>query len=66
MSEIPNASLSRLLKKAGAERISKDAIDEFADVVEEFAVEVAEVAVRYARHTGRKTVKADDIKLATK
>jgi len=63
---IPLAAMERLIKKAGAERVSEDAKAALRDVLEEFGEEVSEAAIKFAVHTGRKTVKAKDIKLATR
>ena len=52
MSELPIAPVGRILKNAGAQREKGD--------------ELAKKAVNFARHAGRKTVKAEDIKLAIK
>jgi histone H3/H4 len=64
MPEIPVAPMVRILKKANIDRVSDDAARELRDVLEDYAVEVAERAAKLARHAGRVTVKADDIKLA--
>ena len=66
MSEIPKAPIARIIKDAGAERVSKDAKDALADYVEEVARNVAIEAKNVAKIAKRKTVKADDIKLAIK
>lgn len=63
---LPAAAMEKLLKKAGAERVSDDAKDKFREYLEEIAQEFGEKAVRMAKHAGRKTVKASDITEAVK
>ncbi|WP_410319709.1 histone family protein [Methanobrevibacter sp.] len=66
MSEIPKAPIARIIKEAGAERVSEDAKAELAAYVEEIARNVAKEATQVAKIAKRKTIKADDIKLAIK
>ncbi|MBW3018978.1 histone family protein [Candidatus Woesearchaeota archaeon] len=63
---IPLAAMEQLMKIAGADRVSDSAKIALKDVLEEYAIRVAKDAAKYAEHAGRKTVKAEDIKLATK
>jgi len=64
--EIPLAVVERILRKAGAERVSEEAKKAFRDEVEEIVESIAERAVELAKHAKRKTVKVEDIKLAVK
>ncbi|MFH1589972.1 MAG: histone [archaeon] len=63
---LPLAAMEKLMKKAGAERVSEDAKTVLSDILEEFGQEISEAALKFAMHAGRKTIKAEDIKLATR
>lgn len=63
---LPVAAMERILKKAGAERVSLEAAQALKEVIEEYADMISKEAVTLSIHAGRKTVKASDIKLAAK
>ena len=63
---LPLAAMEKLLKKCGASRVSEDAKIAMKEILEQYGEQIGEKAVRFAQHSGRKTVKADDVKLATK
>jgi DNA-binding protein len=63
---LPLAAMEKILKQAGAERVSDNAKVALKDVMEEIAEKIAVSSVRFAEHAGRKTVKEGDIKLASK
>ncbi|MHA1978872.1 MAG: histone [Candidatus Hodarchaeales archaeon] len=58
------ARIERLLKSAGAHRVSADSIDQMNEVLSVFARKISINAVLIARNAGRKSVKTADIQLA--
>lgn len=64
MTIIPVAPVGRVIREAGAERISENASAELARILEEYGIKISNEAIALARHAGRKTVKEDDIKMA--
>ena len=48
------------------ERVSDESVDELRRVIEDVAMEISKNAVEMSKHAGRKTVKAEDVKLASK
>jgi histone H3/H4 len=60
-----NAKVEKLIRNAGAHRVSADAITRLNEIVSEYGMKVAKFSVEIARHNGRKTVKENDVKLAS-
>ena len=65
-SELGLSAMYRILKKSGAQRVSDESAAELRRVTEEIAERIAKSAVDMSSHAGRKTVKAEDVKLASK
>lgn len=66
MAELPLAPVDRIIRNQGAKRVSEDAVKEFAEVLEDIAADLAAESSALASHAGRKTVKADDVRLASR
>ncbi len=66
MGELQLAPVDRLIRKAGAQRVSDEAVKVLAEVLEDIAVKITQAAVNYARYAKRKTVTAEDVNLAYK
>jgi len=64
MTNLPRLPFERILKNAGAKRVSHDALEEFASVMEEKLYKIAKEAAVLARHAGRKTILAEDVRIA--
>lgn len=63
---LPLAAMEKIMKQAGAERVSDKAKVALKGVMEDMAEKIASDAVKFAMHAGRNTVKGVDIKLASK
>ncbi|MHA2298732.1 MAG: histone [Candidatus Hodarchaeales archaeon] len=59
-----SARVEKLIRNAGARRVSKDATDRLNEILSDHGLSMAKYAVEIARHNGRKTVKENDIRLA--
>ena len=60
------AAMERLMKKAGANRVSEEAKTALKDILEDHAHRVSEKAWQIAKHSGRKTIKPGDLKIASR
>ena len=66
MGELPLAAVDRIIRKAGAERVSEDAAAALAEVLEEKGVAIGKQAVSLAEHANRKTITDADVRLAAR
>jgi len=64
MSGFARARVEKIIRGAGAFRVSADAINRLNEILTDYATDLAKYAVEIARHSGRKTIKESDIKLA--
>jgi len=64
---LPLAAMEKLMKKsAPGFRIGDDAKATLKDILEGYGEKIAEKASQAAKHAKRKTIKASDIKLASR
>ena len=66
MPELPLAPIDRIFHKAGAERVGEDAVQLLRDILEYIAYEIAAKSVELAKHAGRKTVTAEDVRMVVR
>jgi DNA-binding protein len=59
-------AMDKIMREAGALRVSDNAKIALADVLEQNALDIAAEAKKLAEHAGRKTITEKDIKLAQK
>jgi histone H3/H4 len=63
---IPVAPIDKLMRKAGAGRVSDKGAERLAQILEEIGDYIAKRAFEITKHTGRKTITDKDIELAFK
>ena len=66
MSKLPLATVERIMREAGAKRVSKEARQAFADYMEQLTKSLAIEAGEFAEHFGRRTITEKDAELAKK
>ena len=64
MEKIKVAPMHKLIKRAGADRVSNEAAIALGKALDEIGVKIAKEALDFAHHANRKTVKAKDIEIA--
>lgn len=53
---IPHAPLDRLIRKAGAQRVSERAAEKLAEILEQIGLDLSRQAIALASHAKRSTV----------
>jgi len=61
---LPALPFERIIKKAGAKRVSQEAAEELAKVMDEQLTKISTEAALLAKHAGRKTIIDEDIRIA--
>jgi histone H3/H4 len=56
-------TFEKILKRNGAKRVSDKAAKEFATIMEEKIFKILSDAITLAKHAGRKTLLAEDIRM---
>ena len=64
--DFPASPLERVMRKAGAERVSNSAIKEMMNILLEITDRISTDAISVARHARRVTVRREDIVLVTR
>jgi histone H3/H4 len=65
MADLPIAAVVRIAKNHGADRVGSDAAELLVSKAEEYISELVKEATRLAQHAGRKTIKAEDVVMAS-
>jgi len=66
MADLPIAAVTRIAKANGAERVGSDAAELLVAKTEAYVAKLTKEANKLATHAGRKTIKAEDIEMASK
>ncbi len=60
------AAMEKIMKKAGAYRVSDPAKEALREVLEEIGEKISKEADELSKHARRSTIKAEDIRMASK
>lgn len=63
---LPLAAMEKIMKNMGSSRVSQGSKEALKEALEKYGEKIAQDSVRFAKHAGRKTVKKEDIILASK
>jgi len=66
MADLPIAAVTRIAKANGAERVGSDAAEMLVRMTEAYIGELTREAGKLAAHAGRKTLKQEDIEMASR
>ena len=61
---LPLSAMSKLIKEAGAQRVSNSAKEKLRKILEDRALEISSEAIKFAKYKGRLTVQDKDIEKA--
>jgi len=62
--DLPIATVLRIMRRAGAERVAEDVQERLAERLAEYCVVVTKRSLEVCQHAGRKTIILDDLRLA--
>jgi histone H3/H4 len=65
MADLPIAAINRIAKANGAERVGADASELLVKKAEAYLGKLTKEANKLASHAGRKTIKAEDVEMAS-
>ncbi|MDD1728450.1 MAG: histone family protein [Methanospirillum sp.] len=65
MADLPIAAVTRIAKQNGAERVGSDAAEALVKMAEDYIAQLAREANKLAQHAGRKTIKQEDVEMAS-
>ena len=63
--ELSIAAIHRIIKNAGADRVSESAARELAGILEDIGGKIGKEALEFTMYAGRKTVRRKDVKMAS-
>ena len=64
MVDIPSSAIDRIIRKGGAQRVAKSAIQVLQKELEEYGEKIAIISTEIASYTGKKTIDGETISLA--